>query len=47
MDDILHIWRPDPSNPWALNHSEVLLQQTPALMWTFEFHPYEVNFLDL
>ena len=47
LDDILVVWRPDPSNAFMFNRFCAILRQTPGLSWKHEKHNDEATFLDL
>ena len=47
LDDILLVWRPDPTNPYLFNRFRAILRQTPGLSWTYKEHKEQAPFLDL
>ena len=47
LDDILIVWSPSATNPYAFQRFQAVLRQVPGLAWTFEEHPEEANYLDL
>ncbi len=47
LDDILLVWRPDPTNAFMFNRFCAILRQTPGLTWKHEKHDDNATFLDL
>ena len=47
LDDILLVWRHDPTNPYLFQRFRAILRQTPGLSWTYKEHTEQAPFLDL